>query len=147
MLRRWRRTILLASFPAMLASALSAGTCIAMPATRTPAHATHIPAAAETAHHHHASRADTRAAPELPTPCPHCPFDSGAANTATFDCAPTDARDGAPPPSAEPAASPPTSHSSTAAHAIAPLIRAAPARASPLPAHVPLNLRYCVLLI
>ena len=34
-----------------------------------------------------------------------------------------------------------------AAQAIPPLIRAAPARASPLPTHVPLNLRYCVLLI
>lgn len=141
-LRHWRYTILCAALPAVLASVLSAGACAAMSPMPGPAHVA-TATAAEHEHDHHAAAHDGHAADELPAPCPHCPLEGGAANVAFDECAADEERSG-PAPSVE-LPVPPRLAASTPA--IPPLIRAAPARASPPPPLISLNLRYCVLLI
>jgi hypothetical protein len=145
-LRKKRRAISLATWPALVASLLMGAACPAMSAApaATNQHAAHHEHAAHEHHAHHAS-----APPVLPAgDCPHCLDGHMASNASSADCSV--------------AAVAPASTQALPAAGVAVLVAsyAPPARSAvppliytPLPTHttpsssVPLHLRHCVLLI
>jgi hypothetical protein len=115
--------------------------------TRTAMHVSHD---VHADHHHGKAHADEPAAPAVP--CPHCPLESGAANTGHADCVTADAQEdgGTAPAKVASTPVPPVFLASW----LLPATRASPPSIGPPLAHallpvnaVTLNIRHCVLLI
>jgi hypothetical protein len=145
-LRARKRAVLRALLPALILSAASATGCMAMPAVPSGAHE-HGDAHAA---HHGDSHEARQAVEPRPTPCPHCPLDSGSGNVGHEGCAFAEVRDGEATYAKDPTwKAPPLIVGSRlpAASAAPPLIATANRAAKVLTATPHLNLRHCVLLI